>query len=355
MGIRPTAREQRAAATADRESRGMRNARLRVAMVGAGMISAHHLAAWRRLDSVDLVAIVDPDPSRCAERATRFSIPARFASVEALLATGVEVDALDIASPRETHGPILRLAAGRGIACLCQKPFMPSLAEAESIVRDLAAGPRVMVNQNFRFRPYYRRLRAWIDEGRLGTISGCTIQTRSCGLLRDAHGRYPYIERQPFVRCERRLMIEEVLIHRIDIARWLCGPLELVAARTARSCDELVGESEATTFFVTRDRGAPVVVDGNFASRGYPALSHDRVEIAGSTGRVLFERNVLRLDADTPEEHVYEHPVAYQQSFDATIAHFVDALRTGARFETPPEDNLETLRLVEAAYRSAGG
>ena len=327
---------------------------LRVAIVGAGMISEHHLRAWQKLDGVELVAVVDPDAGRAAKRASQFGIAARYPSVEALLADA-RVDALDIASPRETHGPILRLAAQHAIASLCQKPFMPSLAEAEALVRDVGTRARMMVNQNFRFRPYYQLMSKWIGERRLGEISGCTINTRSSGLLRDADGRYPYIERQPFVRHEKRLMIEEVLIHRIDIARWLCGALDLVAARTLRTCDELAGESEATTFFVTRERGVPVVVDGNFASYGYPALSHDRVEIAGSRARILLENNVLRLHGPEPEEARYEHPIAYQQSFDRTIEHFVECLRSGAPFLTPPEDNLETLRLVEAAYRSAGG
>ena len=36
------------------------------------------------------------------------------------------------------------------------------------------------------------------------------------------------------------------------------------------------------------------------------------------------------------------------------IAHFVDALRDNTPFETAPQDNLETLRLVEDCYRLAG-
>jgi predicted dehydrogenase len=327
--------------------------KLRVAIVGAGMISEFHLRGWVKRDDVELVALVEPDAGRAERRASQFGIAKRFPSVEALLAA-CDIDALDVASPRETHGPILRLAAERGIASLCQKPFMPSLDEAEALVRDVGGRVRMMVNQNFRFRPYYQRMAAWIREGRLGTLRGCTINTRSSGLLRDAQGRYPYIERQPFVRGEKRLMIEEVLIHRIDIARWLCGPLELVAARTVHACDELAGESEAATLFVTKERGVPVAVDGNFASHGYPAQSHDRVEIAGEKGRVLLENDVLRLHGPAPEEIRFEHAAVYQESFDRTVAHFADGLLTGAPFLTPPEDNLETLRLVEAAYRAAG-
>lgn len=330
----------------------MTSPKLRIAMVGAGMISAYHLRAWQKVAVAEVVAVVDPDPAHAARRAQEFGIPAQYPTVEALFAA-TRVDAVDIASPRETHAPILRFAARHGAASLCQKPFVPTYAEAEALVAEIAGGPRVMVNQNFRFRPYYVKMREWIDAGRVGEISGCTIQTRSCSLLPDAEGRFPYIERQPFVRHEKRGMIEEVLIHRVDFARWLLGELELVAARTAYRSPEIDGESEATLLCTARN-GAAVVVDGNFMSHGYPKLSHERVEIAGAKARILLERDVLHLFGPEPEEIRYEHAVVYQQSFDATVAHFAACLASGAPFATPPEDNLETLRLVEAAYASAG-
>ena len=50
----------------------------------------------------------------------------------------------------------------------------------------------------------------------------------------------------------------------------------------------------------------------------------------------------------------YDRDTGYQASFDGVIGHFVDCLETGAPFETGPADNLQTLRLVEDAYRAAG-
>lgn len=51
----------------------------------------------------------------------------------------------------------------------------------------------------------------------------------------------------------------------------------------------------------------------------------------------------------------YDADAGYQSSFDATVLHFVARLRDGRPFETAPEDNLETLALVEAVYRAAAG
>ncbi len=44
----------------------------------------------------------------------------------------------------------------------------------------------------------------------------------------------------------------------------------------------------------------------------------------------------------------------YKASYRGAIAHFLDRLEDGRAFEAAPEDNLETLRIVESAYRTGG-
>lgn len=325
---------------------------LRVAMIGAGMISQFHLRAWRNTSGVEIVAVVDPDAARREDRAREFDIPRRYADIDALLSVE-RVDAVDIASPRETHGALIERAAADGLAILCQKPLVPTIEEAQTLVGRLGSGARLMVNQNFRFRPHYRQIARWIAEGRIGDVRSATISCRSSGLLRDADGRYPAIERQPFIRSEARMLIEEVLIHRIDAARWLFGPLELVGAATANSCPDLVGESEATMLFRNPATGCPIVVDGNLVSVGYAPLSQDRIEVVGTRARVTLDHHVLRSTGAEEITIPYDYPVAFQQGFDGVAGHFVDCLRTGERFLTDAQDNLQTLRLVEAAYRAA--
>jgi predicted dehydrogenase len=53
-------------------------------------------------------------------------------------------------------------------------------------------------------------------------------------------------------------------------------------------------------------------------------------------------------------ERRYDLAAEYQGSYDRAIAHFVQSLRDHSSFETAPNDNLETLRLVEDCYRLSG-
>ena len=148
-------------------------------------------------------------------------------------------------------------------------------------------------------------------------------------------------------------MIAEVLIHHLDVMRFLCGALRVAGARAARTLPEVRGETVATVFLETAS-GAPVVVTGTMAAPGYPPRPPDRLEIIGSKASAVFADSELSLLGPRPRRQRYDPDQGYQASFDGVIAHFVDCLETGAPFETDPTDNLETLRLVEHAYWAAG-
>jgi predicted dehydrogenase len=326
---------------------------LRVALAGAGMISWFHLAAWRALgERVRVVAVCDPDPVRARERAQEFSIPNVYADGDAMFAAEA-IDALDVASPRQTHAGWVDAAAARGIDVLCQKPMTPTLAESRALAARTEGKVRLMVHENWRFRPWYRQLKRWIDAGELGEVLLARMAMITSGLLPDWSGHRPSLERQPFMQHEAQLMIAEVLIHHLDVMRFLCGELEVVAARAARTVPDVRGETVAAIFLQTRS-GAAVEVTGTMAAPGYPPRPPDRLEIVGSNASTVLDDTGLRLLGPSSRVETYDRDRGYQASFDGVIAHFVDCLETGAPFETGPADNLETLRLVDDAYRAAG-
>jgi D-apiose dehydrogenase len=326
---------------------------VKVALAGAGMISWYHLVAWRKLgERVDLVAICDPDPTHAKRRAEEFGIPQIYQDRDAMLAAEA-IDALDVASPRKTHAAWVEAAAARGIDVLCQKPLTPTLGEAEDLVRRVDGKLRLMVHENWRFRPWYRELKSWIAADALGEIVLARMSMINSGFLPDDAGRRPAFVRQPFMQHEERLMIAEVLIHHLDVMRFLCGELRVAGAFTRHTLADVAGET-AATIFLENAAGAAVEVVGTMAAPGYPPRAPDRLEIIGHKASAIFENNELRLLGPDPRSETYDLDQGYQASFDGVIAHFVGCLATGAPFETGPGDNLETLRLVEHAYWAAG-
>jgi len=326
------------------------NTPLRIGLVGAGFVSQYHLRAWRALaGEAAVVAIADPSAHNAAGRAKEFGITATYADAAQMLQAG-GIDALDIAAPRAVHAALVRLAAEHGLPVLCQKPLAPTLAEAERLVADVSGRTRLMVHENWRFRDPYRDMADWLRAGDIGAVQAVRLTLLTSGTLPDAEGRYPALERQPFMRSETRMLVAEVLIHHLDTLRMLLGPLQVIAATLSRTCRDIAGEDGAVIQMVTQ-AGAPVSVFASFAAHGHPPALVDQVEILGRDGAITFDgTGLVRLGA-VPVEHSYVAAETYQGSYNAAIRHFVESLRNGAPFETAPEDNLETLRLVEDCYR----
>ena len=329
------------------------NQPLRIGLVGAGMVSRHHLIAWAELaDQARVVAIADPSEVNAARRAGEFGIPASFHHAEAMLAEA-KLDAIDIAAPRAIHAAMVRLAAEKGLPVLCQKPLGVNLAEAEQLATEVRDQTRLMVHENWRFRGYYRDAASWLRDKRIGEVKQAQLTLLTSGFLPGADGLRPALERQPFMRDEKRLLVAEVLIHHLDTLRMLLGPLEVTSAGLSRSCADLAGEDGAVIQLVAYD-GANVSVFASFAADGFPAAQIDRLDVLGDKGSIRLNGPLLTCSGDHPEERHYDLAVEYQGAYNRTIAHFVQSLRDGTPFETAPEDNLETLKLVEDCYRLSG-
>jgi D-apiose dehydrogenase len=322
---------------------------LRVGLAGAGMISAHHLKAWARVPGAAIVAIADPEIARARDRADRHGVDGVHGSVAEMLAAE-RLDALDIATPLETHCPLVSAAVARGLAALCQKPLAASRAEAEELRVRIGPTARVMVHENWRFRSPYRAVAGWIAAGHVGAVRQARLAYRSAGLLPGIDGVRPALARQPFLARIERLAIGEVLIHHLDVMRWLIGPVRVVACRTARAVTAVAGES-AATIALESGTGALATVEGNLAAVGVGPGAEETLSLDGDDGSVRFDgRRLTLVSRHSSEALSFEADAVYQSAFDGAIGHFAECLRNDAPFETDIGDNLETLKLVDDSY-----
>lgn len=327
------------------------NAPLRVGLVGAGWVTQHHLAGWARLGArAKVVAIADPNTAAVKARAGEFHITQVFDSAERMF-DEAELDAVDVAAPREFHAEIVRMAAGKGLAVFCQKPLAGTLGEARSLVAEVEGRCRLMVHENWRFRPYYRDLAEWLNAGRIGEVLQGQMTLLTSGLIPDTQGQLPALARQPFVATLNRALVMEILIHHIDTLRFLLGELTLRHARLGRLSPAMKGEDRAFLAFETAAL-APISLLANLAVHGQPPHLVDRLTLIGTRGIIVLEGDTLRCMGAEPGELSYDMPACYLQSYTAAIAHFVACLESGAPFETAASDNLRTLELVEWAYAS---
>ena len=135
------------------------SAALRIAVVGAGAFGRNHLRVYRSLatDSfagkVELAACVDPVVASREAVASEYGIPA-FASMEALLDSGLRIDAASVCTPTVHHADTAIALLRAGVDVLVEKPIAATLQEADALLAVAAEHDRILqVGHLERFNP----------------------------------------------------------------------------------------------------------------------------------------------------------------------------------------------------------
>ena len=124
--------------------------RLRVAVVGFGVMGKHHANVYAALPHTDLIAVVDPSEERRAEAAQRFAV-ATYPDVSTLLNTE-RLDAASVAAPTSHHCRITEALLRAGVHVMVEKPVASSVPEAERMaVLSRARGLILQVGHITRF------------------------------------------------------------------------------------------------------------------------------------------------------------------------------------------------------------
>lgn len=326
--------------------------RLRIGFAGAGAISQYHLAAWSEMPDAQVIAICDIDEAKARAKAQAFDIPNVYTDFRAMIARE-KLDAVDIVTPVGTHAELTRVAADAGVHVSCQKPLAPTVRDAEELIAHVGDRVRFMVHENYRFRPHYAMVKQWLEQGRIGDITHARMTVRSQGMI-DVGGTPAFLlNRQPYLKDFGRLLIFEVLIHHLDVMRTLLGPLDVVSAQVAKVNKALAGEDVAVVLMRGRD-GMTVIMDGNISAPGYGPMPADRLEIMGTNGTLVFDRDRLFMAGSEEPPVVFDLAKNYQACFTSAVREFVRGLRDGRPFAIDRLDNLQTLKLMESCYVAAG-
>ena len=103
-----------------------------------------------------------------------------------------------------------------------------------------SAGVRLMIHENWRFRPWYRALRAEIDSGSIGRPIRLRIAHRDTRAVRPGG-----FTDQPYLAAMPRLILMDMGCHLVDTARYLMGEIQSVSATIGRFGADNIGEDVA--------------------------------------------------------------------------------------------------------------
>ena len=327
---------------------------IKVACIGAGYFAPFHIEAWKRIPQINLVAICDLDQEKAQRLADRFRIPFVYSSVSKMF-DELLPDVVDIITPPETHFEICQLAIQKKINIICQKPVAPTLEQAELIIQ-AAEGARIrfIVHENFRFQPWYRKIKDLMNQYVIGDkIHQLYFRMRTGdGWQTDA-----YLSRQPYFRTMPRLLVFETGIHFIDTFRYLLGEIKSINGRLNRLNSHIRGEDCALLFFEF-ENGALGIWDANRyneSNQENTRYTFGELLLEGNKGAIrLYQNGTITIQ----KLGQAEQPVPYEHE-DRNFAgdcvyyaqkHFVDCLLHFKISETEGINYLKNLEWQEYIY-----
>lgn len=107
---------------------------MKLAIIGAGLIVHDFLTIAAQIPDLELVAIagVPQDADTLADFRSRYNIPKTFTDSNAAI-TDPDVDTVYVAVPNSLHFTVSKQALLAGKNVICEKPFVPTRAEAETL------------------------------------------------------------------------------------------------------------------------------------------------------------------------------------------------------------------------------
>jgi predicted dehydrogenase len=253
------------------------------------------------------------------------------------------------------------LRAGKHV--MCEKPLAMNAGEASEMVATARAADRqLMVHFNYRFTEAAGRLRAAVDEGRLGEIYFAkTAWHRGRGIPglggwftdKSRSGGGPLID---------------LGVHRLDLALWLMGyptPVSvsgsaygLLGRAIAEECGKEYTVEDLAAGFIRFANGASLVIEASWANNAvhgeemYTVLSGTRgggacVNIHGG---YEFRVQVFE-ECEGAVRDVTEKVAA--PPLQSAQAAFAAAIREGVTNPAPGEQGLVVMQVLDALYESA--
>jgi len=330
----------------------------KIGCIGAGMIMAEcHLAAYKDA-GFPVVAIASRTKANAEKVAQRWNIPTVHASPNALI-EDPNIEIVDLAFPPDQQPALIRHALKQKHikAILAQKPLALALDEAIKLRDEAAAAGKILsVNQNMRYDQSMRVLKQILDDGALGHIVFAQI---------DMHA-IPHW--QSFLQGYDRLTLSNMSVHHLDVLRFLFGEPEEITTITRKDPRTAFAHSDGITVSTLRFPSGVLAVSledvwSGPRQEGYRDDQHITWRVEGTLGvakgtigwptgaaSTLTYASAKTTGGEwvTPKWETMWFPHA----FIGVMEQLQHAVKTGTAPALSVADNVKTMALVEAGYRS---
>ncbi len=314
--------------------------KLKFALIGAGGIAQAYAQAFTQSECCELVAVADVRPD-AAKALAEIVGGVSFADYKEL-AENVELDAVIVSTPPNTHPEIACYFMERGVPVLCEKPLCVTVSEAERMIAT-AERKNVLFTMasKFRYCDDVIKAKGIVALGILGDV----VQFENAFTAKvDMSKRW---------NSDEEISGGGVLIdngtHSVDIIRYFLGPIDSVLAVDAGGTQNLKVDENVKMFAKTAS-GVTASVDLTWGiNKELPYF----ISVYGTNGtlHIGWRESKYKLHS-SPDWTVFGKGYDKVASFRGKIENFSKALRGKEELRINPPDALASVQVIEAAYKS---
>jgi D-apiose dehydrogenase len=329
--------------------------KLRLAVIGTGFWSNYQIPAWMELQDVEIVALCDKSEAKADKLAIQYNVPGIYHDVDTLLANET-LDVVDVITDVDTHEPVTKAAVEKGVAVICQKPMAPRLTSAKRMV-DACIQRRVpfFVHENWRWQSPIRKVKELLDENRIGKVFKARVTFCSA---------FPVFDNQPFLANLDEFILTDIGSHILDVCRLLFGEADSLLCHIATMNKKIKGEDVANVFMKMKN-GISCFAEMSYASilerESFPQTlmlvegEHGSIHVALDYKICVTTKEGTNVISAQPAMYPWVDPkyALVHSSIVDCNRNILNALMGIGEGETTGTDNLETVKLVHAAYASA--
>ncbi|HET7767472.1 MAG TPA: Gfo/Idh/MocA family oxidoreductase [Chloroflexota bacterium] len=330
-----------------------------IGVIGAGKIAeAYHLPAIAATQGARLVAVADVVAERATEMAAKFGFAGAYGDWRRVIDRS-DVDAVLLLTQYEARRQVVPAAAEAGKHVFTQKPLAGSVAEGEELAAVVRrAGVRLVTSFMHNYFPETRVTKRLLDEGDIGPIQF----VRQRNAIRQTYAR----------ALELRGATWDIGPHGVGMIHHLTG--SRIARVQAMMTGATAADSPAERLDVRDGRSIDTLAVMNYTLADGRVVAHEvhwtsaggtnswLTELFGSRGVLLLRPHVTegtvavsRRSESGRRSEKWDYPPVEPEAPRGLFHHqlFVDDVRFDRQESASIEDGLATLRVIEAAYRSA--
>jgi predicted dehydrogenase len=290
---------------------------LRFGIIGLGGIAERFAKVLSSAEGASLAAVASRDRARSEAFARKYgAAKAHDGYLDLIL--DPEVDAVYIALTHNLHYEYAKACLENGKALLCEKPLVTTRADAESLAAiSRSRGLLLMEAMWTRCLPAVRKAKAWVEEGRIGSVK--LIEAAFCS-------KAPYDPKSRLF--DPKLAgggLFDLGVYPIEFATGILGE-----DPTAVSGAASIGET-GVDCFASMSLGFPGGAVASLAC-GLTARAPLDARVCGDSGSIVVydfygSRKCELLDAAGKREEVFEGD--FEDGFIFEIEHFIALYRAG--------------------------